>query len=280
MDLLIENDFDKFQLSTLGVLVTDIVPDTPSIHSTRTSINFRNGKVWSGAVYDEKEITVTGYYYAFDEYADQEMKDKLNFIFATTKPYYIAPMFSVDGLYEFERPGESNGEVYDEISQRQFEYKYRWHVILSDVIDYEFQGASTKGLLTKFTLNFVTADIPFGMSLPIDEVVTGQKQIIYTGTAAVSQLEWPFYFELVAGKNQSESFDIQLGKRTFKYNGVNSVKAGDVFEIRGTSFLLNGLSVNEYTNFEYFELNPGVNQSFSTTFSGDITLKNKVNFYI
>lgn len=279
MDLLIQTDTQTYELSKLGVLVKDIKAQSPTFETTRTAINFKNGKLFGGANYSEKKITVTGSYYADDEYADLEMQDKLNSLFATLKPFYISPMLRTSDMYDFERPGEKSGSPLKDVDDN-LPYHYRYEVIIDGEIDYEFVGKSGAGLLSTFTVNFVTASLPFGVTLPEDETYTSGSTIPYNGTTAVSQLEWPFYFVLISTEAQETSFTFAIGDDVFSYKSDTVIKQGDVFELKGMSFLLNGLNINDKTNIQYFTFRPNEQIKISTDFKGEIELKNKVAFYV
>lgn len=281
MDLLIENDDLTVQLSALGVTVTDVKATNSSIDASREAVSYRNGRIFYGATYSEKKITITGYYYAEDEYDDQAFQDKLNGLLCSVEPYYISRMYLTTPLYSYERPGENKGfEI--EKSEEHLPYIYRWRVVVDGNIDYEFQGRSEAGLLYALTINFITSDLPYGMTCPEDLDITSEKFIPYSGTAPCSQLEHPFVIELTSTSNQSSSFDFSLGNKKFTYTSDNPIKKGDVFELKGTSFLLNGLNINDKTNIEYFVLKPN-NQAIiaiETTFQGQIKIINKVDFYL
>ncbi|GAK31995.1 phage tail protein [Weissella oryzae SG25] len=279
MDLLVETNNQTYVLSNTGVFVKDVKIGAPSIDISSNTINFKNGKLFSGATYSEKKITVSGSYYAENERMDQEMQDKLNFLFARTEPFYISQMFRSGGQYEYERPGQNTGSTLNN-QDDPMPYHYRFKVLLSDNIDYDFQGKTGAGLLTNVSFEFKTVDIPFGMGQIENEILTDEGSIPYNGTADVSQLEWPFYFVLTSKQAQGKAFDFTVGTETFTYDGDVSIKAGDIFELRGTSFLLNGLNINDHTNIQYFMFKAQQENIIETNFIGDIELKNKIAFYV
>ena len=92
MDLLIKKGDVPQRLSELGVIVTDISSGTPSLDIQTQSVAFKNGKKFQNATHSEKAITVTGYYYAAGIEADLRMQDKLNGVFGSLEPYFIAEM--------------------------------------------------------------------------------------------------------------------------------------------------------------------------------------------
>lgn len=281
MDLLVEKGNLTFQLSNMGVTVTDIQATNAQLESTRESISYRNGKIFYGAVCTEKTISVTGYYYAKDEFDDQLIQDNLNGLFVTNEPFYISRMYSTIPLYSYERPGQDKGFELQK-SESQLPYKYHWKVLLSDAVGYSFQGRSNKGLLYQVTFSFITADIPYGMTQPEDIELKSGQYISYSGTADCSQLEYPFVLELTSTQAQGSSFSFAIDEQVFTYTSANAIKEGDVFELKGTSFLLNGLNINDKTNIQFFTLksNNDNRMLLSTEFKGEILLKNKVEFYL
>lgn len=281
MDLLIEKGSSVLQLSELGVLVTDVVATTSKIESTRDSVNYRNGKVFRGAIHSEKSIVVTGYYYAEDEEVDQIKQDMINGVFGEDTPFYISRMFSRIPLYSYEKPGERSSFDLNKMYE-QTHYKYRWKVLLDSDITYSFQGKSEKGLLYQFSIPFITSDLPYGMTWPKEVQLKDNTHIRYSGTAPCSQLEYPFVVILTASQKQKGSFSLSIGSQVFTYKSDEGIEKGDVFELKGFEFLLNGKNINAKTNIQFFTLRPSINKIIpvSTDFQGDIAIKNKVDFYI
>lgn len=298
MDLLIKKGDVPQRLSELGVIVTDISRGTPSLDIQTQSVAFKNGKKFQNATHSEKAITVTGYYYAAGIEADLRMQDKLNGVFGSLEPYFIAEMIEErQDMYGYERPGESQNPIMQQLSNDGVQdqmvtyvdynhsaYKYGFIVLLSDVIDYEAQGKVGDRILTKVTLSFVTTGVPYGITEPVDIDLTGQTSIPYAGTTGVSQFDWPFYFELTASEAQGYTFDFTVGKQKFTYTakGKVTIKKGGVFLLNGISFKLNQANINDQTNIQEFELLPSdtLQVPFQTTFKGDVIIKNKVDFYI
>ncbi|WP_208422095.1 phage tail domain-containing protein [Latilactobacillus fragifolii] len=280
MDLLIDKGGGSYRLSELGIVVKDVKATGPKLNPTRNNVNFRNGKIYYGSVYEEKNITVTGSYYAVDEYDDQLIQDRINSLIMTSEPFYVSKMYSVQGLYEFERPGETTNPDFTNFANQRA-YHYRWRVIASDNVDYDFQGKSGAGLLTNITISLTTADIPYGISQPQDIDLTGQSYLSYKGTAVCSQLEWPFSINMVANSAQGSGFSLTIGNQQFTYAGA-AIKQNDVFELKGDSFLLNGLNINDKTNIQYFSIGPSSTGviPISTDFKGTIVIKNMVNMYL
>ncbi|MDN2639321.1 phage tail family protein [Enterococcus avium] len=282
MDLYIEKDGLKTRMSSLGVLVQDIQVSNAAVESNRKRINGKNGNLFMGATHTEKKISVVGKYYVSDELQDELMKDRLNGIFADTEPYFITRMYSTGTIYEFERPGQKLG--FDLLKpDKQRKYHYRYKVLLDGEIDYSFQGFSDAGLLYEISFTLVTADVPFGMTEPDTIELSGEGGFIeYKGTAPCSQLEWPWAVQVIANSSPGTKFTVTIGDRTLSYEGKKSIVSGDIFLLEGSSFTLNGLNINDQTNFEYFVLEPSERGfiSYSTSMnSASIQLLNKVDFY-
>lgn len=282
MDLQIEKDGQVIRLSDFGVIMTGFVPGSPSVNTSRDDINFKNGKLFNGATHSERKITLSGYYVAENNNADRELQDELNALFASLVPYKITEMIGSGDMYGYERPGQTTGFNYQDGTQSL--YKYGYKVLLDDVISYDFQGKTDGGLLTAVSLSFVTADIPYGITKASNVTLTGKTSILYDGTASISQLDWPFYLQLTASADQGYTFDVVIDgvKFTYTATGKEPIKLGDKFDLKGISFTLNGRNINDQTNIQYFTLRPTANKqlAFSTTFVGDVVLKNKVDFYV
>ncbi|MGF1918965.1 phage tail domain-containing protein [Enterococcus faecalis] len=284
MDLKIEKDTMSTRMSSLGIMIKDIESTNATIEIEKKSIRSTNRSLFLGANHSEKKITVIGYYYAENELQDELMKDKLNGLFGDTSPYYITKMYSSQSFYDFELPGESKNLDLIRI-EKQRQYHYRYKVLLDGTIDYDFQGKSSLGLLTRIKLTFVTVELPFGLTIPRDIKLTDAKTIEYGGTVACSQLEWPWKIEISIQKNLGKSFSITIGERQFIYAGKKQMAPGDKFLLEGTSFTLNDLNINDLTNVEYFILKPtDVGYvSFSTSFKAseaEIRLLNIVELYV
>lgn len=283
MDLKIISGKSTYLLSKLGVFMTSMEVSSPKINVTSNAISYKNGNVFEGATHSEKSIEVKGYYYAKDELDDLNIRDKLNSIFGSLTPYRIVQMLGSGEQYSFERPGEKSGDLLSNVGSDK-EYKYGFNVLMPDSIDYEFQGKSTNGLLSSVSFSFVTSGLPYGSTVATNIDLTNKTVIPYDGTATVSQFDWPFYLEMVSTVSQGYTFDVVIDgiKFTYTAKGKININVGDVFIIRGYSTTLNGNNVNDQTNIEYFKFRPTDNKAlpYSTTFKGNVTLKNKIDFYI
>ncbi|PEH49298.1 phage tail domain-containing protein [Enterococcus faecium] len=282
MDLFIEKDNISTRMSSLGILVKDIKVTNATIESNRKKIKGKNGNLFSGATYTDKQISVVGNYYVSNELQDEMMKDRLNGLFADAKPYYITKMYSSENIYKYERPGESTGfDLLNKENQRLYHYRYK--VILDGEISYDFQGFSERGLLYEVSFSFVTADIPFGITVPTNDDLTGKTIIEYKGTAPCSQLEWPFSIQVRLAKDHMASCYFYIGDYTVSYvDSTNTFKKGDILMFNGVSTTLNGVNVNDKTNYSYFVLEPTPKGyiDYHTDVPCYITLVNKVEFYI
>nr|WP_249274512.1 phage tail protein [Enterococcus sp. 9E7_DIV0242]OTP13444.1 hypothetical protein A5888_002922 [Enterococcus sp. 9E7_DIV0242] len=196
------------------------------------------------------------------------------------EPFYITKMYPEENfLYEFERPGEKLSD-FDLFDIPHIPYKYRYKVTINGSINYSFLGKSTAGLLFNFNVSFTTAEMPFGQTVPVDKVIT-KNFIEYKGSAMCSQLEYPWYLKLTSNQEQTGSFTVKIGDRTFLYTASAKIKEGDILLLKGVENTLNGVNVNNHTNYEHFELLPSEENrnAFSTTFIGTVQLINFTEFY-
>lgn len=280
MDYLIETNTEKIRLSSLGILVTDYKENGIETEVNQNSISGRNGYVLTKGKFTKKEITVTGIYYKKNQYEDDRMRDRLNGLFSILDPFYITKMYPAESdLYNYENPGET--AKFDLLNVKHFPYFYRHKVLLSEPISFEFQGMSKLGILTKCTFNFKTAESPFGMTIPLDENLTGKNTIAYKGTAPCSQLEWPFQIKIEVTADWGNILNFTIGKRTLTYKGDNKLKKGDIISLNGFSNTLNGININDKTNCEYFILEPNFKEviDYHCDIASNIYILNKIEFY-
>lgn len=275
IDLLIEKNNELFRLSDLGLDVKDIDDSSPSLDLGYRTVTNRSGRTRSNSRYGVKTIRVIGDFYTDNLFDYEELKDEINGKLVSTEPYYITKMLPIiEGLYEFELPGESTDD-FDNIEIEYEEYKYRYYVVM--VNHYlDFRGRSNRGLLIDFELVFETEGLPFGETKPENLTVT--NEINYKGTAKNSQLEHPWYVRLTATQNQQGDFYFTIGNRTFNHTSLTPIETGDVFELYGVETRLNGSNINEYTNYEHFILEQGRNE-IQTNFVGNIEIINYKEFY-
>ncbi len=280
MDLFVENERKRVALSSLGIQVKDYEETNAAIEMNQATLKNKNGKLFYGATYTEKRIKISCNYYVEDEYEYEKKKDQLNSILASTTPFYITKMVATSNLYDFERPGERIDFDLLNIHHRMYHYRHR--VMLEGEIEYEFLGKSKRGLLTECSLSFVTADIPFGITIPCEEDVTNKETISYRGTAACGQLEWPWKIQLEITENSGNLLEFILDDQVFVYEGTKKLVTGDRLLLSGTSFTLNGLNINDQTNCVDFILKPSMEQSISYNCSvpSRVSLLNKVEFYL
>lgn len=279
MDLLIENKNVKTKLSDLGLFLIDFNDSSASIERDRQSIKNRNGFKSTKNYYRDKLISVNAKLLASDLYSLEETKDNLNALLMTSDAYYVTKMLPVEkNLYNFETPGQKSSLSLNAMKTK--EYKYRYQVLLSDKVTYNFIGKTDQGLLYDVSFNLVTDNLPFGQTKTINEVLTGNL-INYAGTQDCSQLEWPWQFKLTASETAGGQFYLSLGSQRFEYKSDVSIKVNDVFLLKGFENTLNGLSVNQKTNYQHFILmtSPTKKLSYSTNFKGKIELINKTELF-
>jgi hypothetical protein len=275
IDLLIEQNNETYKLSDLGLSVSDIEESSPSLEVAYRSVTNRSGRTRSNSRFGVKTIRVVGKVYADSLFEYEELKDELNARLVTKEPYYITKMLPVnEEFYDFELPGEDTGDI-DLLEMEHEAYKYRYNVILANH-SLDFRGRSNRGLLFDFEMNFETDGLPFGESKIRNVTVT--NEIPYDGTATNSQLESPWFVRLTATQNQQGDFYFRIGNRTFEHTSLTQIQAGDVFELRGVETRLNDSNINEYTNYEHFELSKEHNQ-IDTNFVGTIEVIGLKDFY-
>lgn len=277
MDLQIEINRERLTLSSLGLIVKDIRVSNASLETERIDIKNRNGRHYAGSNYKDKQIKVSAYFYAVDQLDVNVMRDKLYGVLATAKPFFITEMYDNSAVYEFERPGEITTQTRENET-----YMYGYQVLLNDDIELEFHGKTDKGLLHELTASFVTANLPFGMTPKFNLDLTGSAYVPYSGSAPLSQLEQPFMVKLTADQAQGSSFNLKIGAQTFTYKGKQDIKKGDVFEIQGYQYLLNGQNITEQTNLASFVIEPTFKNAvpISTTFKGKVELLDMVELYV
>lgn len=277
MDLLIEKDTISVRLSKLASIRVESIVDTPpSLALDKRVVRGRSGVVLANSQFESKVITVKGRL-RVDSLNDFEMlKEDLKGLLVDSKPFYITKMLPTnESFYGFELPGQTTDDL-DFSSKQHDSWHYRWHVTVADDLDFTFRGRTTSYLLYDFEFVFVTAGLPYGETPPTDLTIR-QGEIPYKGNANISQLEWPFAIELRAGITQT-NVDLTINGRRFLYEHSVTIKSGDVMLIKGFETTLNGVNVNNRTNYEHFELVHGEN-SYQTTFNGLITILNFKEFY-
>lgn len=249
MDLLI-NDYS---LSNLSILVTDFSESSPTVTPNTISFKGRNGKINFGGDYADKKATVTIYLKSTNHADYLSKQDKLLGLIGGVDPFFIQPI--------------CKGEV----NQK------RYYVTLTNQLTSEFIGYIDGFESYKYTLEFTTAGVPFAESFPNTLTVT--DSIPYAGTTKASQLEVPFYIQLTA-KQTASGISLTIGSRTWTYSGA--VADGDVFVLGGMYNTKNLISINDYTNVEYFVLEPTPTGQIPVKCSIDatITINNYKELYL
>ncbi|MFT9415098.1 phage tail domain-containing protein [Leuconostoc falkenbergense] len=266
MDLLITNGTSSAKLSDKGIVTSDFDESTPSLSLNTKSFTGRNGKLNFGGNYSEKKLTYTGYMQASSQSDYEAKRNWLYQLLGSAIPYYITPMYSDSGQYDFERPGQSTGNKLGQTGGT--ESNKRFLVTLDDTFAPEFSGSVNGKQNYKLSISFVTAVLPFGETMPKTATIT--STIPYAGTVTASQLEVPFYILLTA-KQTASAISLTIGSKTWTYSGT--VASGDVFKIGGVYNLKNTLSINDNTNLEYFVLEPSISGTVAVTCSITATLE-------
>lgn len=251
----------------------------PSYIADFTELRNRSGRYKSGGRFAIKKIHVAGYLHAsdFQEYKNKE--SKLYGLLMDERGYYLTQVLHTSDLYAFELPGQKQGDI-NLLSANHQQAKIRYRVLNFGEINFDFVGKTPAGLLYKFAFNFETMNLPYGETMPKTLKVSG-SYIPYKGTAVNSQLESPWTLKLTATANQPGDFTVKVGNKVFRHTSKTSVNSGDVFKLKGVETWLNNQNINDYTNYEYFELTPSLNDrvAFATNFKGNIEIENFIEFY-
>lgn len=280
IDLLIEKDTGQIKLSEYNLLVQDIEASSPSMTVDRRTVKNRSGVINAGAQFVSKTIKVAGSFYASSLLDYENRVDELNALLIDLDPYYITKMIPInDELYKYQIPGETTNDLnLLEIEHEPFKYRYK--VQPDGDLNFQFNGKSDKGLFFKFTFYFITAEMPFGETIP-KTLSINSDSISYDGTAKNSQLEYPWTIKLVADTQQPGTFTLMIGSKTFSYSSQTDIQSGDIFLLKGIETTKNGTNVNNYTNREHFVLEPRLDKEIpvTTNFQGTIQILNFVEFY-
>lgn len=278
--MLITKENENISLSSLGVLVQNFIYEPTQLDVSRRVIKGRSGTLHASARYASKLIHVSGKIRCESIFESQKLQDLLNGLLVDTEPYYITQLLPFDDeLYEYESPGESNGDL-DLLEIPHIKYNYRFKVVSDTGMSTTFLGKSQAGFLYNFTIDFITAELPFGETVP-KNVPLNSSGFKYGGTAPNSQLEYPWHLRMVADQTQDAYFNIEMDGRIFRYESDINIQTGDVFELKGIETLKNGVNVSHYTNYEYFIMNPKINglNTFGTNFKGAVEIINYVELY-
>jgi len=164
MDLLVEKVNNKTYLSQLGFLVTSFEEGAPAIARNRTNIQGRSGSVDFGGWHESKKVNLEGFYRAEDQYEEETLKKRLFALLSDPEGIYNTEMRGEIGQ-GFERPGETEGEVYEHMITRPSHKRF---YVYASSIENEFQGNVGGTVLYKMSVEFTTLKLPYGESVPRD----------------------------------------------------------------------------------------------------------------
>lgn len=278
IDALITKKNEEFKLSDLGLEVVNFNVSSPQLEVDYRTVRNRSGRSKAGHRFDHKSINVNGYLNVDSLQQFKLLETRLNGLLVDEKGYYLTQLISVTDMFDYELPGSTTGDV-DLLSSEHEPMPYRFNVINKGDLLFEFVGKSGGGLLYRFSMDFETQNLPYGETEPKTIQVT--NSIPYSGTATNSQLESPWTARLVSNQAQPGDFYVTIGDRRFEHESLTQVKSGDVFELKGVETWLNKQNVNDYTNFEHFELEPTADGQITidTNFKGSIYIDNYMEFY-
>ncbi|MGT2623933.1 phage tail domain-containing protein [Streptococcus thoraltensis] len=279
MDLLIEKGSEIVKLSEFGFYHIAIAESSPSTGLSRRNVKGRNGFIFDGVTFNEKTISVSARIAVENLRAYYQKIDALRgFLYGET-PFYITKIVPTNtDLYDFELPGQKEGDFLDQ-KVVLTKWHYRHKVVVDGDISFSFMGKSSQGLKYNVSFKFTTVELPYGETIPKTITLSGGT-IPYAGTAKLSQLEWPFIVEMISSGNQA-GFYLEIDGRRFTYTQVGDLNSGDTFKLTGIETRKNGSVVNNKTNYAYFELTPKRNGTlkYETNFNGTIKLLNFVELY-
>lgn len=283
MDLLITKKDQEVRLSTLGFYNIVIKESAPILSLDKRTVRGRNGTIYDGMTYNLKEITVSGRVSVPSIEAQMRLEDDIRGLLLDSEPFYITKLRPKNEvLYIFEVPGQRTGDL-DLKGAEHVPWHYR-HKVTADNPVFSFIGKAGQELKYNFSVSFVTAEMPFGETIPKNLTISGGF-IAYNGNATYSQLEYPFAIVLTATGGQT-SFYLTIDGRRFEYSQVDDIGAGTVITITGNSTILKKrgsatVNVTSKTNYEYFELQPNLTHKvpYSTDFKGSIVIKDFREIY-
>lgn len=279
MDLLITKGTASVKLSDYGFYNINIDDSAPGVSLDKRSVTGRNGTVFGGATFNAKVIKVTGRVAVTNVQEFLSLKDDVFGLLLDDEPFYITKMYPTNSdFYNYQIPGQTAGDL-DFVNQPHTAWHYRWKVTAEGEADFTFIGNYGRGLKYDFSINFITAELPYGETTP-KTVTLANNQIAYAGTAKLSQLEVPFVVELTAIGNQS-NFYLEIGDNRFTYSQSGNISAGDIFKISGIETTKNLENVNARTNYAYFVIKPSPTKkvSYKTDFKGTIKILNFKELY-
>lgn len=164
MDLLVEKGNNKTYLSQLGFLVTSFEEGAPTIARNSTNIQGRSGSVDFGGWHESKKVKLEGFYRAEDQYEEETLKERLFALLSDPEGIYITEMRGEIGQ-GFERPGETEGEVYEHMMTRPSHKRF---YVYTSSVENELQGNVGGTVLYKMSVEFTTLNLPYGESVPRD----------------------------------------------------------------------------------------------------------------
>lgn len=276
MDVLIasRDGTSTVTLGSLGLHVIDFEESPPSVTRNSKSFAGRNGSIDYGGIHTTKTINVTAYYYAANIADDESIQERVNGLLSGLDTYYISMMFNTTDMYEFERPGQRTGKLESLPDEKSYK---RFLVYRTDSNSPDFKGKSGAGLISNWDFEFATAELPYGESNPKDMTIASGQSIPYAGTTDNSQLEQPFYFEVVASAASATGFRLTVDDQIWEVR--TPVVAGDIYKIAGMSNLRGDQNINDDTNYGYFVLHQGKPNKLTCTIAAKITVKNLKNLY-
>lgn len=275
MDVLVSaRDGTAVTLSSIGFKTLSFEETPTAIERNTTDFSGRNGSIDYGGRHTNKSIKFEGFYYASSMSEDEYIQERINGVLSSIEPIYITQMSNDNELYSFERPGERSGAV--TVTGGSESHK-RFLVYRTDTNSPEFKGKSGIGLLSTWSFEFDTVELPYGESKPYDLSIVNGNSVPYAGNTANSQLEQPFYFEVTANAASTTGFILTLDSQVWEVR--TPVVVGDVFKIAGMSNYRGSQNINDETNYGYFIFQPSKTNKVTCSISAKIIVRNLKDLY-
>ncbi|MCM3792510.1 phage tail family protein [Priestia megaterium] len=246
-------DWTKINLSSLNIMTTNFIIDSPSPQHTRESIGRVSGTYTLGTVLDGRSMKVSFFLKTTDFYDFTLIRNEVFKIFNGLDYLYI-----VDKLKEPAKRWKvkvSNGYEMNKINQ------------VASQFDIEFFSDSPYSESIGTTQDIGNGDFEswqYGQGLITEDLTYDSTavsfQIYNAGDIKIDPRTLPMLIEVTASQTSADIYMSLSNKTTgedWVYRGATI--AGQVFQLDGVQTLLGGASVSNKTNFGLISLNSGFN---------------------
>lgn len=279
MDVSVNN----VRLSDLGFAVLDFDDSAANVTADFTNMKGRNTRIFEGATYGSRTITVTVRFRVSNQKAYDAAKMKLHQYVSSDSISSLGMWF--DNLrwdvYNFKQP-DSLTEPITFLSAAHFTYlknnseksAYYYRVFLSGEPTYKLVTYDSSSFIYEAQLTFVTADVPFRIKALSGWPVSLGSTVPYMGTYPLRQIDWPFTIE-VSISSSASSISLQTGSSIWTLN--RSVSSGSSLDISATTVRLNGQDVTQYSDLT--DLQIVKNGTIASNVNGSVNIRNGLEFY-